>query len=136
MASILLDATEVLAQRERSLGRRLYAQLEQPFAGYALQIKREQTRLTLAHMLDWRGLCQKALEPYEQHPLWQRNFAVDRYECYEANKDPRREQAEAALRAFLDDEPPPLFDEDTSSPSSPARDAADSSSSVSHEDGP
>ncbi len=126
----------LLAQREPSLGRRLYAQLEQPFAGYALQLKREKARLAMAHMLDWHGLCQKALQPYEQHPMWQRNFLVDRYECYEATKDPLREEAQAALRTFLDDEPPPLFDQDAAGASGPAQNEADTSSAVSQDNAP
>ncbi|WP_263451962.1 fused MFS/spermidine synthase [Hyalangium gracile] len=116
VASLLMAATQELAQKERSLGMRLYAQLEKPFAGLALQPQRERARLSLARVLDWRGLCQKALQPYEQHPMWQRGFLVDRYECYDANKDPLREPALASLSAFLIDEPPALFEQEGGGP--------------------
>jgi hypothetical protein len=109
VANLLLQASQELAQKEPSLGRRLYAHLDKPFSGYALEVSRHRARLAMARTLDWHGLCQKALEPYEQHPLWQEEFLIERAECYETNKSPLREQALASLSEFLDGEPPMLF---------------------------
>jgi spermidine synthase len=133
---LLMEATQVLAQRDHALGMRLYAQLEQPFAGHALQTLREKTRLAMARVLDWHGLCQKALQAYEPHPLWEGDFLVSRYECYDATKDPLREQAETALKDFLAAEPPALFDRDVSRSGAPAQDEPDTSPSVSQDNAP
>lgn len=109
VTSLLMRSTQELAQKEPTLGRRLYAHFEKPFAAYALETQRHKTRLELARQLDWHGLCQGALEPYAQHPLWEKRFLAERYECYEATRSPLREQALASLNEFLADEPPPLF---------------------------
>lgn len=109
VTSLLLRSTQELAQKEPRLGRRLYTHFEKPFAASALEAQRQRTRLALARQLDWRGLCQGALEPYAKHPLWEKQFLAERYECYEAANSPLQEQALASLTDFLADEPPPLF---------------------------
>ncbi|WP_224365177.1 fused MFS/spermidine synthase [Hyalangium versicolor] len=112
VANQLLAATQELAQRERSLGMRLYGQLSQPFAGYALETQRQRAQLAMAGILDWPGLCQKALQPFERSPLWSREFLIGRYQCYEGHKAPLAGQAMAELATFLVDEPPALLSED------------------------
>lgn len=134
VTSLLMQATQELAQKEPSLGRRLYARFEQPFAAYALETQRHKVRLALAKVLDWHGLCQAALEPYAQHPLWQEQFLAERYECYETTKSPLREQALASLTEFLADEPPPLFQQLGSGAGGPETAPVDVSPSVSEDD--
>jgi len=134
VANLLIQATQELAQKEPSLGRRMYAHLEKPFAAYALEVQRNRARLSIARQLDWHGLCQQALEPYEQHPVWQQDFLVARYECYEANKNPLREQAVASLSEFLAGEPPVLFEQNGAGAGGPGPQEPDTSSAVSDDD--
>ncbi|MDY7226877.1 fused MFS/spermidine synthase [Hyalangium rubrum] len=134
VTALLLEATQELARKERSLGLRLYAHLEQPFAGYALQAERQRVRVNLARRLDWGGLCQKALEPYQEHPLWRQRFLADRYECYEHHKDPLREQAMASLSAFLVDEPPLLWEGEMAGPGGQRQEEPEAPASASSQD--
>jgi hypothetical protein len=134
MTTLLLKSTEELARKEPTLGRRLYAHLEKPFAGYALEISRHRARLAMARVLDWHGLCQQALEPYEQYPLWQEKFLGERYECYESTKHPLREQALASLTEFLADEPPMLFPQSGIGTGGPASQELDTSPPVSDDE--
>jgi hypothetical protein len=99
-----------VAQREPTLGRRIFAAMEKPFSTYALEPQRQGALLKLASTISWPEYCQRALKPGEPFPRWEHDYLMARYLCYEANKDPMRQQAMTDFEEFLSAEPSPLWD--------------------------
>ncbi|WP_395813120.1 fused MFS/spermidine synthase [Archangium minus] len=99
-----------IARQDAALGQRLYAALARPFSNRAGDSRRMDIRLQLAERLDSPRLCAEAFAPYEPHPNWNRSFLEARARCYVTNRHPLADQALADLSAFLEAEPPPLWD--------------------------
>ncbi len=64
--------------------RRMYAALELPFAARALDHSRQESRLLLSEVFDFRGRCVEALGPMEPYVPWTAAFLTFRARCYEA----------------------------------------------------
>ncbi|WP_257461744.1 fused MFS/spermidine synthase [Archangium lipolyticum] len=114
-----LEATQVVAGKDAALGRRLFEALEQPFSTAVWQTVRIGRRLQLAEQLDFKGLCARALAPYEPHVPWAREFLTVRARCYGTTGHALAAQARADLESFMDAEPPSLWEEQPDVPGEP-----------------
>ncbi|QRN97245.1 fused MFS/spermidine synthase [Archangium violaceum] len=115
MQDALLGCLRV-ASKDAALGRRLFEALEQPFSTSVWQTLRMERRLMLAERLDFKGLCARALAPFEPHVPWTRKFLEVRARCYDATGNALAAQARADLETFLDAEPPSLWEEEPDAP--------------------
>lgn len=107
MRRTLVEATLELA-RDPVLARRLYDVLAEPFAVRMLEDERRETRVKLAAVIDFSGLCSDALAAYEPHVPWRKPLLLLRYQCYAPGGGPRAKRAEDDLVAFVRAEPPQL----------------------------
>ncbi|XXF77053.1 fused MFS/spermidine synthase [Myxococcaceae bacterium GXIMD 01537] len=110
--ALLLQNALFVAEKEPSLGRRLFPLMEKPFSTHAIEIDRRKSLVRMAKLIDWQNLCQRAIKPLEPHVDWERGFLQDRLLCYDTTRDPLREQALADLDRFLSEEPVKLLDGD------------------------
>jgi hypothetical protein len=106
---LLFQTTTAIAAKEPALGRRLFAAIEKPFSTYAFEPLRLTNVLEVAQAVGWAELCQRAIKPREPHIRWNLDYLQARYACYEANRDPLREQALTDLSTFLAEEPARLL---------------------------
>jgi spermidine synthase len=105
-----LDLALELAGRDRTVGQQMMKRLAHPFAVLLLEDKRRRTLVSLAHTLDWPGLCQQALAPLEPNLPWEEELLGRRVTCYEATRDPRLPLARADLARYRAHEPMPFAD--------------------------
>jgi spermidine synthase len=103
-----LTLTRGLARTEPAVGRRLHQLLGRPFAAHVLDGARRSTRLFLAGLVDFRGLCRDEVASFEPWIPWRRDFLATRLRCYEENGDPRARRARRDLARFEANEPAPL----------------------------
>jgi spermidine synthase len=89
-----------LTQQQPALGRRLYASLAEPFAAAFEEDLRLRYRLELAGVLDFDGLCQEALRPFEPHVPWEERFLTVRDLCYSRRGNARAPVARRELEEF------------------------------------
>lgn len=87
------------------------ALLREPFTVRHLDQARLRHRVNLTVGARNATACVDALEPFRASPLWQRDFLVQRLQCYEMARHPMREQAAADLEQFIEDEGPGLGDD-------------------------
>ncbi|MBJ6762398.1 fused MFS/spermidine synthase [Myxococcaceae bacterium JPH2] len=121
LTSLLLDAVPSIARQDRVLGRRLYEVLRKPFAAASLSQAREDTRLALARVVDWPGLCVDALSAMEPHVPWDAETLEGRRQCYTAASHPLATRAAQELEEFVAQAPMPFLGGEFSPPAPPAR---------------
>jgi multidrug efflux pump subunit AcrA (membrane-fusion protein) len=90
-----------LATRDRGLAARVYAALEQPFAGRLLEDIRTDAILVAAGQLPLEATCEKALSRLEPHVPWRLSVLSWRSRCYEATKNPLRARAARELDEYI-----------------------------------
>jgi spermidine synthase/MFS family permease len=110
MSKRLIKLAHEISEREPMLGRRIFTAMEQPFSTYALNSQRLIALVKLAPVIGWAEHCQRALKQLEPLPIWKGDFLTSRYLCYEATRDPKRQQAMADLEEYLAASPSPLWD--------------------------
>jgi hypothetical protein len=108
---MLLEVALGLAQREPTLGHRMLDDLGQSFSTGVFEAQRLEAQYQLAMALGWLDTCQQVLKPVEPQVQWNRDYLAARYSCYEAHKNPLREQALTDLEEFLAAEPSRLREE-------------------------
>jgi spermidine synthase len=108
LVGTVLQHVPAIARADAKLGRRLYDVLGQPFAVASQERNRRQTRLGLARVLDWQGMCVEALSPMEPNTPWERGQLEQRRDCYAANGHPLVATAEADLERFMSQAPVPF----------------------------
>ncbi|MBZ4412196.1 fused MFS/spermidine synthase [Myxococcus sp. XM-1-1-1] len=129
VVSAILPQLHIIARADKALGRRLVDVLAQPFASHALTMAREETRIELAHVVDWLGLCVSVLEPVEPNTVWDSKQLDDRRRCYEHHKHALAERASTELERLLANAPSVFMAETveslpTARPTAPAMPAA------------
>ncbi len=107
------DIAHYLATQDPSgrAGARLYDILEVPFAVHAFDEDRRKALALIAFFADGRKPGEytlKSVASFEPHVPWDREFLQMRRDCYRAFNDPRAEQAERDLAAFMSAEPQPV----------------------------
>ncbi|NTX37038.1 fused MFS/spermidine synthase [Myxococcus sp. CA033] len=90
-----------IARADKALGKRLFDVLAKPFAAEALTVAREETRVELAQVLDWLGLCIEVLAPIEPLTIWDSRQLDDRRRCYAHHGHPLAAVAAADLARLL-----------------------------------
>jgi spermidine synthase len=100
-----------LARAEPARIPALDALLREPLSMRHHDAARLQLRLHVAMLQKGSALCVDALAAYGQHPLWQRDFLVQRLVCYERQHHPLRDRAAEDLEQFTADEGPGLGDD-------------------------
>jgi hypothetical protein len=120
---LMLSSVVELSRKDPALARRFYAATARPFSSHAIEGQRQQLRLVLARLIDWRGLCVEALKPFEPHPIWKRDFLTQRAECYELTRHASAPQALTDLSTFIADEPLPVWESKRAAESPPAEGA-------------
>lgn len=86
------------ACNDPTLAKALYASLASPFAVAILDEERLSVRLKIARLCEpgrRNAILRDALKPYDQHPLWDRNFLLERAGTLQALGDPLVSSAEA-----------------------------------------
>jgi len=100
-----MAAIKDLVARQPSLGRRLYAAIQQPFAARSLNEERALAAWELASTLGLRPECKMTLAFFEPWVPWHQNFLEGRLACYVANGDERWLRARQDLDTFRAQEP-------------------------------
>jgi spermidine synthase len=105
-----LELGKRLASQSPDAARAVFDALEEPFAVHLLDRQRLLLRVALADTLADAGRCQKALAPFIETPLWQKDLLAARARCYAlaAPTSALARQAVADLRDFEAAEPRPL----------------------------
>jgi predicted membrane-bound spermidine synthase len=96
-----LSLTVEVAVRAPEEAGRLFEALSQPFAASVKNEARIRARFDLARATDFDGLCRQALEAFEPHVPWNRQFLTDRHRCYAEHGDPRVWLAQGDLERYL-----------------------------------
>lgn len=104
-----LSRAESLASSDRSrmVAGSFYNALRRPFSVFNRESDRLATALAIAIYLDGGSPGENtlaALEAYEPHVLWQRQFLQIRRDCYSALHNPRAEQARRDFDDFMKSE--------------------------------
>jgi predicted protein tyrosine phosphatase len=104
-----LERTERIAQAARSLetARTFYNLLDAPFAIWNCEAQRRAALLVLARQMETNrpgNYTAAALQLFEPHVCWNRNFLELRRACYEDTGDARLTTATSDLDDFLDHE--------------------------------
>ncbi|WP_241758207.1 fused MFS/spermidine synthase [Myxococcus landrumensis] len=97
-----------IARADKALGKKLFDALSLPFAADAFTVARQETRVEIALLVDWLGLCVSALQPIEPHTLWDSAQLHARAQCYAHHGHPSASQAERELEHLIA-QAPPLF---------------------------
>ena len=127
-----IEGTITIAEKDAALGRRLYDALAKPFSNHVGEFYRRSLRRHIARKIDFAGLCVESFAPFEPHAAWDdRAFLEERARCYVMNQHPLQDQALADLEAWLDAEPPPLWDSAPGTPSAKAEQAPGTAPQVS-----
>jgi spermidine synthase len=111
--TLFQDALEVsvsLARKDEVLGQRMWSALDKPFSNFVGESLRLGVRLDLGSRLESGKRCAEALAAFEPHVPWTRNFLEVRSNCYVNTQHPLQDQALGDLLAFMEAEPPPLWD--------------------------
>jgi len=100
-----LNLVEIVAKSDRSkiASNFLFDALREPFCVLTNEPERLATRLAIAIYLEGNFPGEKlhaAVEAFEPHVLWQKEFLQVRKDCYSAFHDPRATQAERDLEEF------------------------------------
>ena len=103
-----IDRAVRVAAEDPAAGRRLYDLLRQPLPLYLEEERRGQATLDLAIALDFEGLCEEALQPYEPWAPWDRTLLAARVDCYRANRSPLLRRALADRERLRRSAPPDL----------------------------
>ena len=106
-----LELAVQLATADTAAGRLLFEALREPFAVSVLGYMRVKIRLTIARKVDFPALCVEALQAFEPHVPWDRQFLSDRYVCYRRTGHALEGVARADLEEFLASEPPTVEEE-------------------------
>jgi len=101
-----LIRVEAIANSDRSMvaSNFLFDALRMPFCAFNNETERLATALTLAIHLEGNFSGEKlraAVEAFEPHVLWRKEFLQVRKDCYSALHDPRARQAERDLEEFM-----------------------------------
>jgi hypothetical protein len=109
-----LEMATSIAAADRSTSDRLVNALSQPFSLRLLDERRNEARLYISRLLDQPQRCSTAslaaLQEFEPHVLWRRDFLEYRARCYEQWSDERTESAKKDLARFVAREVPSLRD--------------------------
>jgi spermidine synthase len=105
-----VEIAGVLARRDPSLARRMFAALEQPFAVLAGEESRLIARAEITRHIDFPGLCGPAVGALEPHVPWTDSFLRLRRDCYQAAGHPLLPVAERDWNDFLGNSSQPLVD--------------------------
>jgi hypothetical protein len=95
-----LQIAEILASRDRTLSRRMFDAMGQPFAVRGLEDIRIITRANLSRQIDFAGLCAGVIGALEPDVPWNDAFLALRRDCYQASSNPRLAEANRDLAAF------------------------------------
>jgi hypothetical protein len=101
VAQRALQVAEILASRDKSLARRMFDAMGQPFAVRGLEDVRLLTRAGLTRQLDFGGLCTGVISALEPDVPWNDGFLQLRRDCYQASGNPRLVDADRDLAEFL-----------------------------------
>ncbi|MFY2559707.1 fused MFS/spermidine synthase [Corallococcus terminator] len=101
ITSAILPQLVPIARSDKALGKRFINLLARPFAAESLTVAREETRLDLAQVVDWMGLCVEVLAPIEPVTVWDSRQLNDRRRCYEHHGHPLAAVAAADLERLL-----------------------------------
>ena len=96
-----LQLAEILASRDKSLARRMFDAMGQPFAVRGLEDVRLLTMAGLTRQLDFGGLCAGVVGALEPDVPWNDGFLQLRRDCYQASGSPRLVIANRELAEFL-----------------------------------
>jgi len=104
-----LNRVEVVAKSDRSkiASNFLFDALREPFCVFTNEPERLGTQLAVAIYLEGNSPGEKlraAVEAFEPHVLWRKQFLQVRKDCYSALHDPRAMQAERDLEEFRNSE--------------------------------
>ena len=136
LVKLTIEGALAVAEKDKVLGRRLYDALARPFSNHVGDFYRRSIRRHIARKVDFDKLCVEAYAAYEPHVAWDdRTFLEERARCYVVNQHPLQDQALADLHAWMDAEPPPLWDAQPGSPSAQAEPQAPSESPTVSETG-
>ncbi len=106
-----IEGTATVAEKDTVLGQRLHDALARPFSNHVGEFYRRSVRRHIARKIDFARLCVEAFAAFEPHVAWDdRTFLEERARCYVIHEHPLRDQALADLEAWLDAEPPKLWD--------------------------
>ena len=111
--ALILTERIALEDKSRKLADRLYRALEEPFAVFFLEERREETLLRIALLLDEKGFSGytlKALMLLEPHFPWGGDRLLLRENCYRALNHPLAGLARRELDSFMKYEPK-VFDQ-------------------------
>jgi spermidine synthase len=103
-----LQLATALGKQNPALGAKLYAALGEPFAVGLYEELRLNARLELAGIVDFKGLCAEAIEPFEPNVPWEERFLYIRDLCYQQTNNPRWGDATRDLETFRAEAPPTL----------------------------
>ncbi|MCP3064347.1 fused MFS/spermidine synthase [Myxococcus sp. K38C18041901] len=124
VTSSIFPELAVIARADKALGRKLVDVLAEPFAADSLTVAREETRVELAKLVDWMGLCVSVLEPIEPFTVWDSKMLDERRRCYEHHGHPLALRAEADLERLISQAPAVFMSQTMESPVQQASDAA------------
>ena len=111
--ALILAERIALEDKSRKLADRLYRAIEEPFAVFFLEERREETLLRIALLLDEKGFSGytlKALMLLEPHFPWAGDRLLLRENCYRALHHPLAGLARRELDLFMKYEPK-VFDQ-------------------------
>nr|BDT34313.1 fused MFS/spermidine synthase [Myxococcus sp. MH1] len=124
VTSSIFAELAVIARTDKALGRKLVDVLAVPFAADSLTVAREETRIELAKLVDWMGLCVSVLEPTEPFTVWDSKMLDDRRRCYEHHGHPMALNAEADLQRLIS-QAPAVFMSQTMETPAPVQQSSD-----------
>ncbi|OFV94162.1 MAG: hypothetical protein A3G76_00970 [Acidobacteria bacterium RIFCSPLOWO2_12_FULL_65_11] len=104
-----VQIAQILVSRDRTLARRMFDALGQPFAVHAIEDRRLVALAELTRQVDFRGLCGAAVSALGPDVPWTESFLRLRLDCYQATSSPRAAAAARDLDEFLVNQPQPLI---------------------------
>ena len=104
-----VNIARILAGRDPSLARRMFAALDQPLAVRAAEEDRLIARAEISQQIDFAGLCGPAIGALEPHVPWNESFLRLRRDCYRAAGHRLLPAAERELNEFLGNSSQPLI---------------------------
>lgn len=103
-----LTRSLAVAREDPASGRLLWDVLQEPLPLYLEEELRKRTLFDLAGVLDFPGLCEAALRPFEPWLPWEEDLLAARVECYRRNRSPLLARALSDLGRFHASTPPEL----------------------------
>jgi spermidine synthase len=103
-----LNVASRLGPRDPEAARRLHGLMREPFSVFTADEQRKHLLLQLAIWAEKGGcgpLTIEALEQYEPHIPWNREFLVQRARCYDVTKSSRSRKAKLDLDKFVSQTP-------------------------------